>query len=131
MIAQFIFHQEWSWKATQGIEKALGPDNIPDMVLKELSQKLSPAVTAFYTNTLDTETIPKDWTNATIYPVFRKGNVHLAANYRPVLLVCILNSQGAWAGDMCLLFLCKYILESGNILTPLQHGFHCQHACET
>ena len=71
--------------------------------------------------------MPEDWSNANITPVFKKGNVHQAANYRPVSLTCV----------VCKLLehvICSDVmtfLESNKLLTHLQHGFRKGHSCES
>lgn len=108
-------------------EKASGPDNIPNRVLKELSTELAPAVTAFFSYTLDEGTVPEDWTKAAVSPIYKKGNVHVASNYRPVSLTCTLCKVMEH-------IICKHILnhlEKNGILTALQHGFRKMHSCET
>ena len=125
-IAPLTIRPEGVEKLLRGLKpkKASDPVNIPNRVLKELSQELSHAITALLTRTLDTGNVPKDWTDAAISPVFKKGNVHLAGNYRPVSLTCTLFKVLEH-------IICKHILdhlEAHNILTPLQHGFRRQHA---
>jgi len=66
--------------------KASGPDNIPCRVLKELATELAPVVTAFFGQSVEHCVVPRDWTEAIISPVYKKGNVHLASNYRPISL---------------------------------------------
>ena len=39
--------------------------------------------------TVDSGKLPTDWTNANISPVFKKGDLHIAENYRPVSLTSI------------------------------------------
>ena len=62
-----------------------------------------------------------------ITPVFKKGNVHQAENYRPVSLTSV----------SCKLLehvICKHLLnhlERNNILTNLNHGFRSGYSCET
>ena len=96
-------------------------------VLKEHSAELSPAITALFRQSLDTGTLPQDWTNAIITPVYKKGSIHSAANYRPVSLTSVI----------CKLLehiICSYILthmEKHDLLTPLQHGFRKRHSCES
>ena len=68
--------------------KASGPDNIPNRVLRELSAELAPCLTALSNQSLESGTIPDDWSKASISPVFKKGSVHDAANYRPVSWTC-------------------------------------------
>ena len=71
--------------------------------------------------------LPSDWRSANISPVFKKGDSHLAENYRPVSLTSV----------SCKLLehiICKHILdhlEINNILTSLNHGFRSGYSCET
>ena len=69
--------------------KASGPDRIPNRLLKELASELAPILAALYNQSLSTGELPDDWSNALISPVFKKGNVHLASNYRPVSLTSV------------------------------------------
>ena len=81
----------------------------------------------FFTQSLDTGELPRDWSLANVAPIFKKGNRVLAENYRPVSLTCI----------TCKLFehiVCRHILdhvEDHKILTNLQHGFRSGRSCET
>ena len=89
--------------------------------------ELSPVVQAIFPQSLHTDKLPEDWGNATTSPVFKKGNRHLAENYRLVSLTSV----------CCKLMehiICKHILqyiESHSLLTPLQHGFHRGFSYET
>ena len=109
------------------VHKASGPDRIPNRVLKELATEITPVLTTLFNQSLSTGTIPHDWRSALVTPVFKKGNVHKASNYRPVSLTCV----------VCKLLehiVCSNImkfLDSENLLTPLQHGFCKNHSCES
>ena len=109
------------------VNKASGPDNIPNMILKTCSKELSPALTNIFQQSLDTGTLPRDWKNANVCPIFKKGNKHMASNYRPVSLTSV----------CCKILehiICKHILnhlDKHNILTSLQHGFRSNHSCES
>ena len=76
---------------------------------------------------INTGTLPEDWRNANIAPIFKKGNRHLAENYRPVSLTSI----------SCKLLehiICKHLLthfENHKILSSLNHGFRSGFSCET
>ena len=107
--------------------KASGPDQIPNRLLKELAWELSPALTALYNQSLTSRCIPKDWSQALISPVYKKGNVHEASNYRPV-------SPTSVACKILEHIVCKHLLdhlEHHNLLTTLQHGFRKAHSCES
>lgn len=71
--------------------------------------------------------LPLDWRSAYVTTVYKKGNKHDAANYRPISLttVCckILKHIIVWH--------IMYNLEEHKILSPLQHGFWSGHSCES
>ena len=107
--------------------KASGPDDIPNRVLKELSTELALCLTALFNQSLEAGTIPDDWSKASISPVFKKGSVHDAANYRPVSLTCV-------ACKLLEHIVVKHMLhylEEHKLLSSLQHGFRKGHSCET
>ena len=67
----------------------------------------------------DTGKFPSDWLNANIAPVYKKGDVHLPENYRPVSLSCV-------SCELLEHIICKHILdhlERNKILMTLSHGF--------
>jgi hypothetical protein len=109
------------------VSKAAGPDEIPGRLLNMLSAELTPVLHSIFVQSLETGEVPDDWTSANVTPIYKKGNKHLAENYRPVSLTCI----------TCKLFehiICKHILdhvEYHGILSPLQHGFRSGRSCET
>ena len=76
---------------------------------------------------IDTGSLPSDWRDANISHVFKNGDRHLAANYRPVSLTLI----------SCKLLehiLSSQILrhfEQFNVLTKLNHGFRSGFSTET
>ena len=109
------------------VNKASGPDCIPNKLPKETAQQIAPALSTLFQHSLNSGTLPADWCEANIAPVFKKGSRHQAVNYRPVLLTCV----------CCKIMehiVCKHILdhlELHHILTTLQHGFRHGHSCET
>ena len=52
------------------IHKASGPDKIPNIILKTCSKEISPALANIFQQSLDTGTLPNDWRNANISPIF-------------------------------------------------------------
>ena len=76
---------------TAGVQKLLanlntnkmsGPDGLPNRIMKTSAEELAPAITEIYKRSLTTGTLPSDWRNASVSPIFKKGNKHEASNYR-------------------------------------------------
>ena len=107
--------------------KAPGPDSIPNRVLKECASELAPSITLLFQKSLDTGCLPRDWLNANIAPVYKKGDRHMPENYRPVSLTSVLSK-------LLEHIVCRHMMkhfERHNILTSLNHGFRSGYSCET
>ena len=107
------------------IYKAPGPDGLSARVLKECSSEIAPILTLIYNESLAQGTVPDDWRQANVAPVFKKGEKYNAANYRPVSLTSI-----------CCKTLEHIIVSNTNkhlafesILADCQHGFRNQRSC--
>ena len=107
--------------------KAAGPDTIKPIVLKNLKIQIAPIVMVIFEKSLETGTVPLDWTKANVCPIFKKGDNSNPANYRPISLTCILCKvlEHIVASNIC-----KHFSEN-NILYDLQHGFRDERSCET
>ena len=80
-----------------------------------------------YNESLAQGTVPDDWRQANVAPVFKKGEKYNAANYRQVSLTCI-----------CCKTLEHIVVSNINkhlafesIIADCQHGFRSQMSCET
>ena len=109
------------------VRGASGPDGLSARVLKECSSEISPMLALIYNESLAQGTVPDDWRQANVAPVFKKGEKYNAANCRPVSLTCI-----------CCKTLEHIIVSNINkhlafesILADCQHGFRSQRSCET
>ena len=69
--------------------KAVGPDKINPLVMKQLVVDIAPILTMLYQKSYETGQIPMDWRRAEVTPVFKKGSKTVACNYRPISLTCI------------------------------------------
>ena len=84
-------------------------------------------LTGLFQHSLDTGEVPPDWRNAWVVPIFKKGEKHLASNYRPVSLTSV----------TCKIL--EHIVHSSimkhydqyNILHDSQHGFRRKRSCES
>ena len=70
------------------VHKAPGPDGLSARVLKECSE-IAPILAFIYNESLAQGTVPDDWQQANVAPVYKKGEKYDAAKYRPVSLTCI------------------------------------------
>ena len=69
--------------------KATGPDEISARLLKEFATEFGSVLTDIFNKSIKQCEVPKDWKQANVIPVFKKGDKYLASNYRPVSLTCI------------------------------------------
>ena len=63
--------------------KASGPDELPNLILKNTANEISPFLKIIFHQSLQTGKLPDDWVEANVAPVFKKGDRHSPANYRP------------------------------------------------
>ena len=121
---------------TQGIEnllkkvnpqKANGPDLIPSRVLNECAPQIAPYLAIIYNQSLSEHQLPKDWLQANICPVFKKGSRTIASNYRPISLTCVICK----AMEHILFHHIIKHLDQFDILKDYQHGFRKGRSCET
>ena len=66
--------------------KAKGLDNISSYILKHCAIEISPILQVIFTQSLNTGSLPSDWLQANVCPVFKKGNRTSASNYQPISL---------------------------------------------
>ena len=109
------------------INKASGPDNIPNIVLKTLANNIAPILTLIFQASLDSGRLPQDWLGANVTCAFKKGDRHSPSNYRPISLTSV----------PCKILehiVYRHILDHLNnhqILTSLNHGFRAGFSTET
>ena len=107
--------------------KALGPDDLHPRVLNELATELGPVFARLFQQSIDKDEIPKEWFLANICSLFKKGDMSLGCNYRPVSLTCI----------PCKLLehiVCSNImahLDEHRLLSEKQHVIRKWHSCQT
>lgn len=107
--------------------KATGPDQIPGRILKELSSELAPVLALLYQASLDQGTIPDDWKQASVVPIFKKGERCKAENYRPVSLTSIICKTLEHIVSSSIM----RHMDHHSVLTDAQHGFRKRRSCET
>ena len=120
------FHRVVQLLTTLDVHKATGPDHIPSRLLKEISSEIAPSLTLIFQASLCQCSIPSNWKEAFITPLFKNGDHSLPSNYSPVSLTSI-----------CCKLLEHIIyshifshLKQHNILCNQQHGFRSGRSCE-
>ena len=90
-LPEITIHPDGVRKLLQNINphKATGPDNIPGQLLKEVAQEVTPILSLIFSASLHQGKIPDEWKEATLPPLFKKGDRGKASNYRPVSLTSI------------------------------------------
>lgn len=71
-------------------DKSPGLDEMHPRILKEVAHSIAGPLTIIYSKTLAECTLPSQWKDALVSPIFKKGNRFEAQNYRPVSLTSIL-----------------------------------------
>ena len=63
------------------INKSCGPDEIQPVMLKELVEYVSGPIALLLNKTIKEGVIPKDWKQANVIPIYKKGAKSQAENY--------------------------------------------------
>ena len=81
--------------------------------------ELAHALTVIFNQSVDSGSLPTEWTKGNVTPIYKKSNKNQAENYRPVSLTCV-------ACKVLEHIICSQMhkhIEQHEILTSLQHGF--------
>jgi len=101
------------------IAKAMGPDNIPPIVLKKCYKELSPVFCRIFRLSLKTGVFPKIWKTAHVVPIHKKGDRSSVNNYRPISITsCISKVFESIVNEHILDH-----IESNNLISDSQYGF--------
>ena len=106
--------------------KASGPDEISPRILLEMADVLAGPLATLFQLSLDKATVPADWKTATVCPVYKKGEKHAPANYRPISLTCV-------SSKILEHIVTNHLMtfaDQHNILFENQHGFRKNKSCE-
>jgi hypothetical protein len=107
--------------------KAPGPDGHHPYIIKSLAPVIVKALTTVFNRSLVTEVLPTDWKVASIKPMFKGGDKHLAQNYRPISLTSVIVKILEKVVKRAI----TWHMTSNNLLTTVQHGFTERRSCIT
>ena len=109
------------------ISKAHGTDNIMARSLKVAANELSFPLATIYNFSLLTGTIPSEWKQAVVTPVFKEGDRQNTSNYRPIsVLPLCMKMFERLIHDQLYAHVTKH-----NILNPFQSGVRSGHSTTT
>jgi len=108
-------------------DKAVGGDGIHPAILKNCAKSLSRPLFFIFAKTIVSKEVLRDWKNANITPIFKRGSKLEAVNYRPVSLTSVVcKVMEGIIRDV----LMKYLI-SNNLISKEQHGFVPKRCCTT
>jgi len=107
--------------------KTCGPDDIPGLLLKKGAPWLAEPLSQLYNLSLQSGVLPRDCRRAKVTPVFKKGDKHSPANYRPISLTSLVVKRLEHLVHTRVL----EFLEANNKLSSCQHGFRKGCLCQT
>jgi len=100
-------------------DKASGADELVPRFLSKIENELVQPLTRLFKKIVENETVPRDWKDANVIPIFKGGTKSSATNYRPISLT----------SQLCKVFeaivrdqVVKY-LEDNRLIRDSQHGF--------
>jgi hypothetical protein len=110
---------------TTNIHKAMGPDNISGIILKELAVELSIPLAIIFNKSLSQGTFPSHFKRANIIPVHKSGDKQLVSNYRPISLLPLFSKVFEKSVSV---FIYNHVKHAIN---PAQHGFMKNRSTQT
>ena len=96
-----------------------GPDGIPARVYKVAGDILAHPLSMIFNVSMSSGEVPRDWKEALIKPILKKGSRAKASNYRPISLTCVASRLM----ERCLKREIMDHLVGNELLNSHQHGF--------
>ena len=107
--------------------KSPGVDGISPKILKEIVEQISMPLAHVFNMSLQEGSVPLEWKEANIIPLFKKGSRNKSVNYRPVSLTSVIcKLLETIIRDHMMDFLLKH-----KLINHSQHGFLKARSCLT
>lgn len=104
------------------ISKAVGPDGIPNTILKKCAHQLAHPLAVLFRQSLRLNEFPSHWKVASVVPIYKNGPRDEASNYRPISL---LPSISKVLESLINSHIVEH-LEQHQLLSPVQFGFRAK-----
>jgi hypothetical protein len=109
------------------VNKCIGVDDLHPKLLYELRDELVKPLCVLFNLSLETGSLPQDWRDANVTPLFKKGSKSMAENYRPISLT---SKIGKILESIIKDNIVNH-LEKFNLIRDSQHGFRKGRSCLT
>ena len=106
-------------------DKTPGVDEMHPKFLKEVRNEIGAIITELFIESIKTGDIPKDWRDAIVTPLFKKGSRSDTSNYRPVSLTCNVCKV---LEKIIKMNMVEHFMEN-EIIKSSQHGFMKGRSC--
>ena len=109
------------------VSNSCGPDNISVKLLQNVNHSIAGPLALLFSKSLEEGHVPRDWRDAHVVPIFKKGAKSKPCNYRPISLTSVVCRL------METLLKNEIIrhLSDNNLIRPSQHGFLPNKSCAT
>ena len=128
-LEDFRISDEDIMSAVQSIstDSACGPDGIPAILLKNCAQELRSPLRIIWQESFEKGTVPSFYKETYITPLYKKGDIAKAVNYRPVALT----SHVIKVYERILRGVMVNFIEKNQLICNNQHGFRSGRSCLT
>ncbi len=75
------------------VRKAIGPDGVSGLILKECRNQLVGPIYDIIKCSVSTGKVPREWKRAEVVPIYKSGNKEEPLNYRPVSLTSVVRKM--------------------------------------
>ena len=108
-------------------DKTAGVDQVASHALKMCAEAVSGPLALIFAKSINESTLPVEWKEANVSPIFKKGSRTAVGNYRPVSLTSI---PCKIIESLIKDYIVKH-LDQNRLLSDKQHGFVAHKACVT
>ena len=104
--------------------KSPGHDDIGNFIVKKVAKSIAEPLANIFNLSLSTGSVPEQLKIAKVIPIYKKENVEIFSNYRPVsVLPCFSKILERLVFNRCINYINKY-----NLLNEKQFGFRPNHS---
>lgn len=129
MLLDIYVTEDMVLKKLKGLKanKAPGVDNIVPKILIETAEYICEPLCLLFNESLVTGVVPREWKQANVSVIFKKGSKKSPSNYRPISLTCqVCKVLESIIKDSIVLHLSEF-----KLINKSQHGFTRNRSCLT